>query len=117
MTANDFLFIKSACFISKINISTAYHHQIRVAPNELLRANGQLCFLANMTGPTTCFGDEKMSTLKATVEKLKKTGALDLSDFKSLKLDELDKLTEEIEYWCLYANGKPEKLGLKHKEH
>lgn len=58
-----------------------------------------------------------MSNLKAAVEKLKEAGYLDLNDFQSLKIDDLEKLSEEIQYWCLYGNGKPEKLGLKHKEH
>jgi hypothetical protein len=30
---------------------------------------------------------------------------------------ELEVLTEEIKKRCLYGNGKPEKLGKKHKEH
>ena len=58
-----------------------------------------------------------MSNLKETVEKLRETGAIDLDDFKSLKIDELEILSEEIQYWCLYGNGKPEKLGKKHKGH
>ena len=58
-----------------------------------------------------------MSNLKETVEKLRETGAIDLDDFKSLKIDELEILSEEIQYWCLYSNGKPEKLGKKHKGH
>ena len=58
-----------------------------------------------------------MSALKETIEKLQKTGAVSLSDLKALKLKELEALSEEIQYWCLYGNGKPEKLGKKHKEH
>ncbi|MBU3633614.1 hypothetical protein VC178_07070 [Polynucleobacter sp. AP-Sanab-80-C2] len=58
-----------------------------------------------------------MSALKETIEKLQKTGAVSLSDLKTLKLKELEALSEEIQYWCLYGNGKPEKLGKKHKEH
>ena len=57
-----------------------------------------------------------MSALKETIEKLQKTGAVSLSDLKTLKLKELEALSEEIQYWCLYGNGKPEKLGKKHKE-
>ena len=57
-----------------------------------------------------------MSNLKETVEKLRETGAIDLNDFKSLKINELEILSEEIQYWCLYGNGKPEKLGKKHKD-
>jgi len=58
-----------------------------------------------------------MSALKETIEKLQKTGAVSLSDLKTLKLKQLEALSEEIQYWCLYGNGKPEKLGKKHKEH
>jgi len=58
-----------------------------------------------------------MGALQETVEKLRKTGAIDLADFKSLRVDELEMLSEEIQYWCLYGNGKPEKLGKKHKNH
>ena len=58
-----------------------------------------------------------MGALQETVEKLRKTGTIDLADFKSLRIDELEMLSEEIQYWCLYGNGKPEKLGKKHKDH
>ncbi|MCX7237141.1 hypothetical protein [Polynucleobacter sp.] len=56
-----------------------------------------------------------MGSLLQTVEKLRDTGTIDLMDFKSLKIDELEMLSEEIQYWCLYGNGKPEKLGKKLK--
>ena len=52
-----------------------------------------------------------MSELKKTVVKLRETGSIDLKDFQSLKVDELEALSEQIQYWCLYGNGKPEKLG------
>ena len=58
-----------------------------------------------------------MSALKETVDKLRQTGTIGLEDFRSLKMKELEVLTEEIKQWCLYGNGKPEKLGKKHKEH
>jgi len=48
---------------------------------------------------------------------LQKSGTISLSDLKVLKLKEQEALFEEIKYWCLYGNGKPEKLGKKHKEH
>ena len=57
-----------------------------------------------------------MSALKETIEKLRDTGTIGLMEFKSLKMSDLEKLSEEIKYWCLYGNGKPEKLGKKHKE-
>ena len=52
-----------------------------------------------------------MSELKKTVVKLRETGSIDLKDFQSLKVDELEALSEQIQYWCLYGNGNPEKLG------
>jgi len=59
----------------------------------------------------------KMNTLKETVEKLRGTGYIGLEDFRNLQMKDVEVLTEEIKQWCLYGNGKPEKLGKKHKEH
>jgi hypothetical protein len=42
---------------------------------------------------------------------------MDLKDFKALNAKDLEALTEEIKYWCLYGNGKPEKLGKQHRKH
>jgi hypothetical protein len=56
-----------------------------------------------------------MNSLKETIEKLQKSGDIKLSDLKALKLKDLEALLEEIKHWCLYGNGKPEKLGKKHK--
>ena len=58
-----------------------------------------------------------MDALQETVEKLRQTGTIGLVDLRSLKMRELEVLTEEIKEWCLYGNGKPEKLGKRHKEH
>jgi len=52
-----------------------------------------------------------MNTLKETIEKLKDSGTIGLVDLKSLKMSDLEQLSEEIKYWCLYGNGKPERLG------
>lgn len=57
-----------------------------------------------------------MSALKEAIETMRKSGTISLSDVKTLKLKEQEALFEEIKYWCLYGNGKPEKLGKKHKE-
>ncbi|QWD99356.1 hypothetical protein C2740_04685 [Polynucleobacter sp. MG-5-Ahmo-C2] len=57
-----------------------------------------------------------MSALKEAIEKLRVTGSIGLEDFKNFKMKDLEVLTEEIKQWCLYGNGKPEKLGKKHKE-
>ena len=58
-----------------------------------------------------------MSVLKEVLGKLRQTGTIGLEDFKNLKMKDVEHLTEEIKQWCLYGNGKPEKLGKKHKEH
>jgi len=58
-----------------------------------------------------------MSALNETVEKLKQTGTIGLEDFRNLKMKDVEALTEEIKQWCLYGNGKPEKLGRTHQEH
>ena len=58
-----------------------------------------------------------MSALKEAIEKLRVTGSIGLEDFKNLKMKDLEVLTEEIKQWCLYGNGKPERLGKKHIEH
>jgi len=58
-----------------------------------------------------------MKALQEALEKLRQTGSIGLEDFKNLKMKDLEVLTEEIKEWCLYGNGKPEKLGKKHKEH
>ena len=58
-----------------------------------------------------------MNALKETIEKLRESGTIGLTDLKSLKMSDLEQLSEEIKYWCLYGNGKPEKLGKKHKDH
>jgi hypothetical protein len=57
-----------------------------------------------------------MSELKKAISQLRETGVISLLDFKALKFMDLEKLSEEIKYWCLYCNGKPEKFGKKHKE-
>jgi hypothetical protein len=57
-----------------------------------------------------------MSALKEAIETMRKSGTISLSDVKALKLKDQEALFEEIKYWCLYGNGKPEKLGKKHKE-
>ena len=58
-----------------------------------------------------------MKALQEALEKLRETGSIGLEDFRNLKMKELEHLTEEIKQWCLYGNGKAEKLGKKHKEH
>jgi hypothetical protein len=47
---------------------------------------------------------------------LQQTGQITLSDFKNLPYEELVELLEEIKVWCLYANGKLEKLPKESKK-
>ena len=47
------------------------------------------------------------------VKQLQESGSISLEDFKNLSYDDLNELLEEIKVWCLYANGKADKL---HKE-
>jgi hypothetical protein len=58
-----------------------------------------------------------MKKLQEALEKLRQTGSIGLEDFRNLKMKDVEHLTEEIKQWCLYGNGKPEKLGKKLKEH
>ena len=58
-----------------------------------------------------------MKALQEALEKLRQTRSIGLEDFRKLKMKDVEHLTEEIKQWCLYGNGKPEKLGKKHKEH
>jgi hypothetical protein len=44
------------------------------------------------------------------VKQLQETGAISLNDFKKLPYEDLVELLEEIKVWCLYANGKTDKL-------
>ena len=52
-----------------------------------------------------------MSALKEAIEKLRETESISLEDFKDLKMKDVEHFTEEIKRWCLYGNGRPEKLG------
>jgi len=54
-----------------------------------------------------------VKALQEALEKLRQTGSIGLEDFKNLKMKDFIK---EIKRWCLYGNGKAEKLGKKHKE-
>ena len=50
------------------------------------------------------------------VRQLQESGAISLVDFKQLSYEDLVELLEEIKVWCLYANGKPEKLAKESKK-
>jgi GTP-binding protein EngB required for normal cell division len=50
------------------------------------------------------------------VKQLQETGMISLLDLKSLSHDDLVVLFEEIKVWCLYANGKIDKLAKESKK-
>ncbi|MBT8564762.1 hypothetical protein G6709_00435 [Polynucleobacter paneuropaeus] len=50
------------------------------------------------------------------VRQLQESGAISLVDFKQLSYEDLVELLEEIKVWCLYANGKTEKLAQESKK-
>ncbi|WP_353201646.1 hypothetical protein [Polynucleobacter sp.] len=58
-----------------------------------------------------------MDALEQILIKLKHAESIDLKALKALKAKDLEALTEEIKYWCLYGNGKPEKLGKQHRKY
>ena len=50
------------------------------------------------------------------VKQLQESGSIRLEDFKNLSYEDLNELLEEIKVWCLYANGKAEKLTKESKK-
>ena len=50
------------------------------------------------------------------VLQLQESGAIGLVDLKSLPHGDLVELLEEIKVWCLYANGKADKLPKESKK-
>ncbi len=50
------------------------------------------------------------------VKQLQESGAIGLQDFKNLSYEDLNELFEEIKVWCLYANGKLDKLPKESKK-
>jgi len=50
------------------------------------------------------------------VIQLQETGSISLEDFKNLPYEDLTELLEEIKVWCLYANGKIDKLCKESKK-
>ena len=50
------------------------------------------------------------------VKQLQESGSIRLEDFKNLSYEDLNELLEEIKVWCLYANGKAEKLPKESKK-
>ena len=50
------------------------------------------------------------------VKQLQESGSIGLTDLKNLSHDDLVELFEEIKVWCLYANGKLDKLAKESKK-
>jgi hypothetical protein len=50
------------------------------------------------------------------IQQLQSTGQISLTDFKNLSYEDLVELLEEIKVWCLYANGKLDKLPKESKK-
>jgi len=50
------------------------------------------------------------------VKQLQDSGSIGLQDFKNLSYEDLNELLEEIKVWCLYANGKADKLPKESKK-
>ena len=50
------------------------------------------------------------------VKQLQESGSISLADLKNLPHDDLAELFEEIKVWCLYANGKTDKLPKEYKK-
>jgi hypothetical protein len=50
------------------------------------------------------------------VKQLQESGSIGLTDLKNLSHDDLVELFEEIKVWCLYANGKLDKLARESKK-
>ena len=50
------------------------------------------------------------------VKQLQESGSIGLTDLKNLSHEDLLELFEEIKVWCLYANGKLDKLTKESKK-
>lgn len=57
-----------------------------------------------------------MSLYNDILKKLRKTGMMDLMEYRKLSRKNIDQLGDEIRYWCTYENGKLEKLGTEKRE-
>jgi GTP-binding protein EngB required for normal cell division len=50
------------------------------------------------------------------VKQLQESGGISLVDLKNLPHEELVEVLEEIKVWCLYADGKADKLPKESKK-
>jgi len=56
-----------------------------------------------------------MSLYNDILKNLRKTGMLNLMEYRQLSRDEIDELGDDIRYWCTYGNGKLDKIGKEKK--
>lgn len=61
-------------------------------------------------------GLTNMSLYNDILKQMRKTGMLDLTEYRQLSRKEIDALGDDIRYWCTYGDGKLEKLGKEKKE-
>jgi hypothetical protein len=61
-------------------------------------------------------GLTNMSLYNDILKQMRKTGMLDLTEYRQLSRKEIDTLGDDIRYWCTYGDGKLEKLGKEKKE-
>jgi hypothetical protein len=61
-------------------------------------------------------GLKNMSLYNDILKQMRKTGMLDLTEYRQLSRKEIDTLGDDIRYWCTYGDGKLEKLGKEKKE-
>ena len=57
-----------------------------------------------------------MSLYNDILKDLRKTGMLDLKEYRKLSRKEIDSLGDDIRYWYTYGNGKLEKIGKEKKD-
>ena len=50
------------------------------------------------------------------LKKLRKTGMLDLMEYRKLSRSEIDELGDDIRYWCTYENGNLDRIGKEKKD-
>jgi hypothetical protein len=61
-------------------------------------------------------GLTNMSLYNDILKQMRKTGMLDLTEYRQLSRKEIDTLGDDVRYWCTYGDGKLEKLGKEKKE-
>lgn len=57
-----------------------------------------------------------MSQYNDILNEVKRTGFLNLMEYRKLSIKEPDNLNEEIRYWCTYGDGKLDKIAKEKKD-